>query len=347
MKPQFPQFALAAALAVSAPVSESRAQDGVTPEQFAARCAEITSAPDLNYSVPGDDSDWFFLSAELRHLSTGAFWEKDPAEVTQSKTDATEAFLHLKGLLDPLGVELIYVPVPAKGAIYPEKLMGGASLGSTVPAAPFFENLRAAGVTVIDIEPQLRAARGGADEALSYCMTDAHPTPSTCELIAELVAEELKGRDWVASAAAASDIEFAEGEPAELEIRGDLIPADQRGTWPAETITVTKAGAAGTISTVEPSEESSPLIVLGDSHTMIFSSGGEMLATGAGLVDHLQAELGFTAYLAASRGSSSQALRQIYQPAEFWEGKRAVVWIASARELTQERRWLKLPRLPK
>jgi hypothetical protein len=80
---------------------------------------------------------------------------------------------------------------------------------------------------------------------------------------------------------------------------------------------------------------------------MYFSQGGEMRASGAGVVDHLQAKLGFPVYLAAQMGSSSQAQRQIYKDAEFWKGKKVLVWVSSAREFTQERKWLKLPRLPK
>jgi hypothetical protein len=128
-----------------------------------------------------------------------------------------------------------------------------------------------------------------------------------------------------------------------------LIPGERRDSWKAEEVTYRSAGVrqGNRIASVLPDEQSSPVILLGDSHTLIFHEGDDMLMSGAGVPDHLQAELGFKVYLAASRGSSSQAQRQIYKGKDFWEGKKALVWVSSVREFTQERKWLKLPRLPK
>ena len=132
-------------------------------------------------------------------------------------------------------------------------------------------------------------------------------------------------------------------------IKGDLIPVERRESWKAEEIHYRSAGIrrGEAIVAVLPDEQTSPVILLGDSHTLIFHEGGDMLMSGAGVPDHLQAELGFKVFLAASRGSSSQAQRQIYKGEDFWKGKKALVWVSSVREFTQERKWLKLPRLPK
>lgn len=316
---------------------------GAETGSFAEACAVVAEKTD-GRSVVGADKEWLFLKTELAHLGTGAFWEKDWAEISEAGADPVPMFVALNDKLKALGVEFIFAPVPAKAAIYPEKMIAGAKAEDVVATAPFLKQLSDAGIKVIDIEPVLRAAR--ADEAApSYCMTDAHPAPSTFQLIAEKVAEELKGEDWIAPAAAASGLKFEVAEPAMIEIKGDLIPDDKVSSWPAEKIAISKVSAGGKV--VRPEEESSPVIVLGDSHSMYFSQGGEMRASGAGVVDHLQAKLGFPVYLAAQMGSSSQAQRQIYKDAEFWKGKKVLVWVSSAREFTQERKWLKLPRLPK
>ncbi len=44
--------------------------------------------------------------------------------------------------------------------------------------------------------------------------------------------------------------------------------------------------------TVAP-DRNSPVILLGDSHNLVFQAGGDMHATGAGLADQLAYELGF------------------------------------------------------
>ncbi len=329
---------LAAALALSAP----QLAFSLDAPSFAKACAAAAEKAEEAKArwVRGADEGWLFLKSELAHLGAGKFWEKDWGEVSRSGTDPVPVLLALNEKLSALGVKFIFVPVPPKAAIYPDKFAAGADAGSVAATAPFLKRLSDGGVSVIDLEPVLRAAR--ADEASpSYCMTDSHPAPSTCELIASLVAEELGGEDWVAEAAKAAAQNFTVADPIEVEIKGDLIPDDKRAGWPAEKVSVSK------VSPVKPDDAASPVILLGDSHTLIFHEGGEMLMTGAGVPDHLQAKLGFKVYLAASRGSSSQAQRQIYKGADFWDGKKALVWVASAREFTQERKWLKLPRLPK
>lgn len=316
------------------------AEETVSPEAFAEACAKLAARGER--SVGGANAEWLFLAQELKHLATGAFWERDAAEVTASGEFPTRFFTDLNDKLDAIGVQLVVVPVPAKAAIYPDQLVEGASATSVVASAPFLKTLSEAGVAVIDIEPDLRAARDAAGAPLSYCKTDSHPSPHACELIAAKVAEHLEGEPWVAAAAGAAGVSFRRGDGEEVEIRGDLIPDEQRASWPAETLPVRRVSADG-----EVDASGSPVIVIGDSHAQIFRDGGEMLLTGAGVVDHLQAELGFPVFVATSRGSAVQAQRQIYKDATFWDGRKVLVWLASVRSFTLERRWQSLPRLPR
>lgn len=325
-----------------------------SPDGFAKACAEASHGATTR-TVRGVDRKWLFLKSELEHLGTGAFWTKDWKEVSKSGVDPVPVLLALNEKLSALGVKFIFVPVPAKASVYPEKFTDGVKMKAKVPAddavtpmADFLEKMRSGGITVIDIEPDLRANRASGGER-SYCMTDSHPTPWTCELIAKRVAEVISGQPWSRQAAEGSKLSFVKGEPGTQAIKGDLIPEDQRDAWDAEQVTVRKAGIrkGDEITSILPDDASSPVILLGDSHTLIFHEGGDMLMSGAGVPDHLQADLGFKVYLAASRGSSSQAQRQIYKGEEFWEGKKVLVWVSSVREFTQERKWLKLPRLPR
>lgn len=329
-------FASAAILLITA----CKGQDGLSPEAFAKACAEKAEHPE--FSLVGADPEWLFLTMEALHLSAGKFWEKDAVEVTKSGEHATRFFVDLREKLNAIGIQFIVVPVPPKGAIYPDKLIEGATEASVPPTAPFYESLTEAGITVIDLEAELRAARKDAAAPLTYCKTDAHPSPYTCERIATLIGEQLKAQDWAKAAAAASTVKFTKAESAEVSIKGDLIPPDKRTSSAAEKLPVSKVNASG-----EVDASTSPVIVIGDSHAQIFRDGGEMHMNDAGVVDHLQAELGFPVFVATSRGSAVQAQRQINKGPEFWEGRKAVVWLAAGRSLTRERKWLSLRKLPK
>lgn len=328
---------------IGAVLSVALASCAAGEESFTKACKAAADQAD-GRSVAGADKEWLFLKSEIAHLGTGPFWEKDWATVSEAGADPVPMFLALNEKLQAIGVNFIFVPVPAKAAIYPEKMIANAKAGDAVALAPFLKRLKDGGITVIDLEPELLAARSG-ETTPSYCKTDAHPAPSTFQRIAARVAAELQDEPWVAAAAVASGLVFEVAEPSTIEIKGDLIPDDKIASWPAEKLWITKVSAGG--EQVRPEDEASPVIVLGDSHAMYFSQGGEFRASGAGVVDHLQARLGFPVYLAAQMGSSSQAQRQIYKGPEFWKNKKVLVWISSTREFTQERKWLKLPKLPK
>ena len=88
----------------------------------------------------------------------------------------------------------------------------------------------------------------------------------------------------------------------------------------------------------------SPVILLGDSHNLIFHAGGDMQAVGAGLPDQLALELGFPVDVVAVRGSgATPARRNLARRKDNLAGCRIVVWCFSAREFTEGQAWAKVP----
>ena len=305
--------------------------------------------------IQGDDSDWFFLRSELFHVAKGRFWEKNWKDISVSGEDPLSIFTLLKEQLDPLGVDLIFVPVPSKFIIYPEKLSESVPMEGKLPVTnsqyelqPYLKRFKEAGINVIDLEPILKNRRK-TESFSSYCMTDSHPSPWTCQMIAGLLSEKINSLEWAKEYQRDSGISFIKSEPRNIKILGDLIPEDKRESWGPESLLISQVHpkSDGKLTPVIPDDKNSPVIVLGDSHTLIFHEGDDMHASGSGLVDHLQEKIGFKVFLAATRGSSSQALRQIYKGPEFWKGKKLLIWVSSVREFTEERRWLKLPRIPR
>lgn len=306
-------------------------------------------------SLPGHDPDWFFLRNELNHVGKGEFWNKNWAEVSASGKDPLEIFLSFKKKLDLLGVEFIYVPIPAKVTIYPDKFSNAITAKDGLPAVndlfqmkPYLDKFKESGINVIDIEPLLKERRK-TESFSSYCKTDSHPSPWTCQMIATILSEKINSLDWSTKYRNKSDLSFIKGESETIKVVGDLISNEERESWTSEKLSVTKVYSIkdGKKNQVMPDDEASPVIVMGDSHTLIYHEGDDMHTSAAGVVDHLQEKIGFKIFLAASRGSSSQALRQIYKGKEFWEEKKMLIWISSIREFTEERRWLQLPRIPR
>lgn len=292
-------------------------------------------------NVRGDDPAWFFLVRELKQLALGAFWDQPWTETAQNQSDPLPSMVEFHELLRAKGIDLIVVPVPAKAAIYPDKLDARFAPGDPAPLTPLIERMRAKGLRVIDLEPALRQRREAQPAEKLWCEQDAHYTPLSCQIIAGLVRAELEKGAWLADHPKQP---LKRGEPAELQITGDQIKGGEwEGKVPAETLTVQYAGrdAGGRLEPVAP-DPASPVLLLGDSHTLVYQEGasGGMHCQGAGLFDQLSVECGFPLDLVGVRGSGLvEARKSLYRAAapnpDYWKGKKAVVWVFSVREFTQ------------
>ncbi len=302
-----------------------------------AAAAKVAEKP----NVQGADPAWFFLVRELKQMGLGKFWEKNWAEIAQNQSDPLPSMVEFHGLLQAKGVELIIVPVPAKASLYPDKLDASFAPGDPWPLTPFLEKMRAAGLNVIDLEPVMRQRREAQPAEKLWCAQDAHYTPLACEIIAGLVKAEIEKGEWYA---AHPKEELLRSDPAPLEIVGDQIKGSEwEGKVAKETLTVRYAGrAAGDrVDPVAP-DPASPVLLMGDSHTLVFQEGasGGMHAKGAGLFDQLSVECGFPIDLVGVRGSGLvQARRNLFMTAtqtpDYWVNKKVVVWVFSVREFTQ------------
>ena len=84
----------------------------------------------------------------------------------------------------------------------------------------------------------------------------------------------------------------------------------------------------------------SPVLLLGDSHTLVFSEPESFHCDGVGLFDQLSYQLGGPIDLEGSAGGGLvtarlNLYRKVVANPTYWQGKRAVVWVFSAREITQ------------
>jgi alginate O-acetyltransferase complex protein AlgJ len=307
-------------------------------------------------TVSGKDG-WLFFKTELRHLGAGPFWgpaaEKASAASRPEWQDPLPAILDFKEQLDKLGIELVLVPVPPKAVVYPEKLSDAVSAEEGQPPPrldvnhqEFYRLLGGKGVKVVDLVPEFTARREDAKGPV-YCKTDTHWSGLGCLIAAQLVAKELQDRPWLKDV---KKVGLASHEKT-VSIRGDLLAGLKADPAPeAEKLTLRFVGTgAGTaIEPVEP-DAASPVLLVADSHGLVFHVGQDLHAKGAGFADQLALELGFPVDLLASRGDGAMKVRvDLYRRANeapHWlAGKKVLVWCFSAREFTEcTNGWRKLP----
>ena len=264
---------------------------------------------------------WRFLPVEIKHLLAG-----DPSNDPKKPS---EAIVDFHNQLKLLGVRLIIVPVPAKAAIHPEFLDSRLQNGLSLSEADFYESLRAKGVEVLDLAPDFADAKS---RGWLYCERDTHWNGSAIVIAAQKLAKMLPG-------IIPKSLAFDTRENT-LEIQGDL-GGDK------EKVKLRFVHPSGETKRVEP-DRASPVLVLGDSHVLVFHDGGDMHAAGAGLPDQLAFELTGPVDVLGVRGSGATSARvslarRARANPSYLTTKKVIIWCFGARELTQADSWKLVP----
>ncbi len=276
---------------------------------------------------PGDDG-WLFLASELGSMAS-------PPPADWSASPVFEAVLDFHTQLASVGVRLLFVPVPAKAALEARHL----GLDAPVPEGrldpclrQLYDALEARGVELLDLAPDFAAARG---DAPLYCRTDTHWTSATSLRAARAIATRIEERGWLTQSAR---VDYVLGESV-LELRGDL--ARRSGSAQSERILLATVSDPRSGAPPAP-ERTSPLLLLGDSHVLVFHDPA-LFARGAGLPDHLTQALGRPVDPIGIRGSGAGATRAaVARRRDRLAGKQVVVWVLSVRELTDPGLWRKI-----
>jgi hypothetical protein len=314
-------------------------------------CKKVAQATDDPRVIKGREN-WFFFKPELVHLSKKTFWGKSSGSVSSAKkpewADPLPVIVDFNEQLKKKGIELIFMPVPAKAVVYPDRLKNSVVQDGKKRLDyfhyEFYTLLRSKGVNVIDITPLLLDNRDG-NRGPVYCKTDTHWSALACELAAGMVSKEIKKREWYRGI---PHLDLA-AERKSISITGDLV--DAKSSPVKEEINLRMISGKKDKSPVSPRDDS-PVVLLGDSHTLVFHAGGDMYAEGAGLADQLAYELGFAVDLIGVRGSGSTASRvNFYRNCKndpnYLSKKKVVIWCISVREFTESTEgWRLVPICP-
>lgn len=304
---------------------------------FRAACEKKAAAGE-DMAVVGAEG-WLFLRSELRHIGVGPFWGEAAAKVSKAsspgKADPLPAIVDFHEQLKAMGIELILAPVPCKALVYAEKLGGPAKGRLDSVHQEFYQQLAAKGVTVLDLADAFANEKVKEAAPVLYCKTDTHWSPYACELAAKLIKERLGDPAWLQ--AKPGVFTTVAGK---RTIVGDLTNGKGSEELPVRVVTRVDGGALV--------DKASPILLLGDSHTLVFHAGQDLHGTGAGLADQLAAELGMAVDVIGVRGSGAtparvNLLRRARSDAGYLAGKKIVIWCFAAREFTESSGWSLVP----
>lgn len=308
-------------------------------------------------TVPGKEG-WLFFGPELRFVSSGRFWGAAAAKASRATrpefADPLPAIVDFHLQLKKMGVELLMVPFPPKSVVYPDFLSDQLRISRENPpvridteSQAFYQLLAQAGIRVLDLTPVFLANRFHREGAL-FCRQDSHWSGNGSVLAARKIREEIEGRPWL-KAIPKSTYRSAWKS---LTIAGDLWQAlgDKGLTQEILSVRQVGTGSAGALKSIVP-DQKSPVLLVGDSHNLVFHAGDDMHTRDAGLPDQLALELGFPVDLAGVRGSGAtparvNLLRRAQKDPDYWKKKKLVIWCFASREFTQSDGWKKVPLLP-
>lgn len=298
--------------------------------EFVANCKQRLTD---NRAIKGDAKGWFFPMREIKQLSLGKFWERSWEEVSRNHSDPVPSMIEFHNLLAQKGVNLLVVPIPAKATIYPEKFSSGFQPGEAPGVSPFVQSLSAKGLNVVDLEALFLEKRKKGEQSKFWCEQDAHYSPAACVEVADLIAGILE-EDFGIEKQENTSLKRSEAE--KIMIQGDLVAYSEWEGSPRESLSVQYVDRGTPLT----SDINSPVLLLGDSHTLVFSDAENFHCEGAGLFDHLSSALGRPVDLEGNAAgglvtSRINLFRKAVANPGYWDNKKVVVWVFTAREFTQ------------
>ncbi len=249
--------------------------------------------------------------------------------------DPIKTILSFRDQLGSRNIGLVVLPVPVKAAVRPSSL---SPKNINTPLANrswnrFIEKLEEAGVVVFDIRRQLYDFER--EHGTAYLATDTHWSPAAMKMVADQLAEFITERhpDLV------GDISYYYHKIRQKGV-GDLsrmlTPAEGNSLFPHAELELEQV-LTPTGSFWQP-DKGSPVLLLGDSFTNIYSSPGLGMGDSGGFAEQLSYRLHRPVDLLARNDDGAYITREMLAT-ELLRGrdrladKRLVVWQFAEREL--------------
>jgi hypothetical protein len=314
---------------------------------FAANAEPVDSSvasplPDLSLTTVSADSQtvkgrdgWYFLSTEIEHLLTAQNQIPQAAD--------SEAVIEIRSYADALkaiGIKLVLMPIPEKSVIRMDGLVDATALseakGYSRATRAYLQELTKNEIDVIDLYDKLSQSSDPI-----YCKTDSHFTPKTGVRIAHCLIRHIAERSPEMPIQSQSADPESQSSVTQITIKGDLAENQAEETLELHTApkSATPVNQLGAIT-------NSPILLMGDSHLLVYNQGNDMHASGAGIVDHLTPALGYAPDVISTKGDGINApriklYRDLKKNPNLLKDKKLIIWCFAARNFSQQQ-WKKV-----
>ena len=273
----------------------------------------------------GKDGQLFFRGS-MEYLTSGDLRKQ------QNNRDPFPAIVDFKNQLKAKGIDFLFVIIPEKTEIYPDKISDKISSPDNPYVTPYTRKLmlelESAGVEVVDLLPALVNARK--DDESIYMKQDTHWSPNGAYISAKIIADKIKKYPWFSDVCKKpiqykiKEVKFNRGG----DIR-DMLPDNEKITYrPMSLVAQQVLNPDGSIY---KDDESSPIVILGDSFCGVFEVEDPKYA---GLSAHIAKELGMPVDLMVAYGSGPGIRKNLARRgANVIQSKKLVIWTTAARDL--------------
>ena len=283
---------------------------------------------------------WLFYRQAVDFVTAPAL-DSDRARrmVLAAQADARDplaAIVDFHGQLQAMDIELVVVPVPVKATLYPEQLWPASLPGQTLNnpgIESFLSDLRERGIHVVDVTDDLLDLKVNGHSA--YLPRDTHWTPAGMSAAAQAVVAQVVALPAYAELRA-ERVEFDHREVV-FEGRGDIAGMLEYASSEAAFAPMTfqlRQVIATRDGRLPSSAHDSPVMLLGDSLTNVYSSDELRMGRRGGFAEHIADGLGVPVEAIASPGGgATRNRRSLALRRGSLAGKRILIWEFTQREL--------------
>jgi len=250
-------------------------------------------------------------------------------------TDALGAIVDFERQLRDCGIHLVFVPIPVKPFIYPEQVWpdypAAAGPAWNRDRDAFKARLAEAGVDVLDVTDDLWNAKTRSGESL-FLKLDTHWTPRGLAVAADRLAAHVKPHLPESARPLFTTRKYRVTNFGDMLRILEIQPAS--GLFAPQTVEIVQVLEGGGLAR---GDDSSPVLLLGDSFTNIYRRREMEWGDGAGLGEQLMLRLNVGVQVIAINGGGATAVREtVAQKPAVLSHKKVVVWACSARDLYDE-----------
>ncbi len=295
----------------------------IAPFQDAVR-QMLTQSASTQKGFVGRDGFLFFRGS-LRYNIGG--------DLQKQENNPFPAIVDYARQLKAKGIDMLFVIIPAKSEIYPDKLSDFAFDPDGPYVNPytrkFLLELAEAGVEVIDLYPSFITERHEGGEPI-YMTLDTHWTNRGVRIAARLIGDRVKQYPWY-SDVCPEPIPYRTQEAESVragDIRGMLTESQKA---PYRPMKLSAEQVLNPDGRYYQDDKSSPIVVLGDSFTGVFHFED---CKHAGLTAHIAKEIGMPVDLIMAHGSGPRIRKRFARRgSDAIQEKRLVIWTTAARDL--------------